>query len=772
MFAAALAIAVACGPRALATSEIRVAPPEITDIHLGFDGRFRLGCWTEATVELVGGNLRFDGRIDITAPDSDGVLATTSSEFSLAAGERKTTSAPLRLGQEAGMITVRIRDEDDQERAHRTFYPGRQPAAGGYPTALPSTTRLVVTYGAETDLAAELAHADNEASPGADVHSVLVKNAASLPTAWYCYESVDTVILSGADLKAYADADLLAPRIAALNRWVELGGRLVLFCGAGSAELLAEGAPLAPLLPGRYSGAVVPLPDYTPLEAFAGAAGEIRRASGRDRLRVPRLVDVEGRLLAQGPSATPLVLRARRGFGEVTFVAIDPEAEPIAGWEDRTSFLRQCLRWSAPAPNASSDRDRSASTASDMTNHLRTALDEKFAGVTTASFGLVALLVLGYIALVGPADYFLLRAIKRPQLTWITFPIVVIATCAGAYALSDRMKGVEGLINQVEIVDVDVAARTARGAVWSHYFNPNVDRYGLSFQPHFANKPVDAPESLVALLGVPGHGLGGMQGQRAQPPLFEEGYAYNGAPALARFSGLPIEQWSTRTFTARWNGSVGSTIDASLRPRGDDELAGELTNRTGVTLSDCVLIRGTWAYTLPSLADGASYKLASSSKPRTLRTTLTNLAAGDDPNARTVDDGSVPFDPLSTDVARIVKLMMFYDAMGGSAYAGTPNRYQGFVDMSRLLAGNDAILLARAPANSIKQGNREERIFSTNSLWQAAADGASYYLNLNPKDREWTYYRFIIPLEKPTADTPTEDRPEPEPLIGPQPFGR
>jgi hypothetical protein len=782
MLTAALAIVFASGPRARATSEVRVAPPEIGAIQAGFIGRFKLGCWTEATVELVGGDLRFDGKIDITAPDSDGVLATTSSEFSLAAGEKKTVSAPLRLGQEAGVISVRIRDNDNNDHAHvhRTFYPGRAADSGGYPTALPSTARLVVTYGATADLAADLASADNEASPTADVHSVLVGVAASLPTQWYGYESVDTVILSGADLKAYADADLLAPRIAALNRWVELGGRLVIFCGADSAELLAEGAPLAPLLPGRYSGEVVPLPDYTPLEAFAAAAGKIPRASGRDRLRVPRLVETQGRLLAQGPSATPLVLRARRGFGEVTFVAVDPEAEPIASWEDRTNFLRQSLRWPAPATNVSRDRGRSTSAAADMVNQLRSALDQHFTGVATASFGLVALLTLGYIALVGPADFFLLRAIKRPHLTWLTFPLVVVATCAGAYALAYRMKGTESVINQVEIVDVDATTGATRGTVWAHAINPRVNRFSLSLIPHFAGKQVETPESLVAPLGVPGYGLGGMQGQRAQPALFERGYGYLRESAPDCIVGYPIEQWSTRTLAARWSGAVGPTIDADLHPRGDDELTGELTNRTGVRLADCVLIRGTWAYALPPLADGATYSLAKANKPRTLRTTLTNLAAGDDPNARTAEDGSVPFDPLSTDVARIVKLMMFYDAMGGAAYASTPNRYQGFIDMSRLLAGNDAILLARGPATQLTPESPPSGMgASMSSAWRMTGaeprsmSGIKQFVPLSDKDKNWTYYRFIIPLQEPIADAPTSDRPEadPEPLLGPQPFG-
>jgi hypothetical protein len=234
-----------------ASAENRIVlRPEIEAIHAGFDGVFKLGCWTELRVATKGLMLSRGGEptFEISAPDSDGIPATTASSGNV---------VPFRLGQESGAITARLLDDVGVEQATRTFYPGRAADAGGYPTALAPTARLVITFGAATDLAADLAHADNEALPGADVHSVLVKNAASLPTAWYGYESADTVILSGAAFKAYADAEQLAPRIAALNRWVELGGRLVIFCGADSSELLAEGALLAPLLPGRYSGEVV-----------------------------------------------------------------------------------------------------------------------------------------------------------------------------------------------------------------------------------------------------------------------------------------------------------------------------------------------------------------------------------------------------------------------------------------------------------------------------------------------------------------------------------
>ena len=95
-------------------------------------------------------------------------------------------------------------------------------------------------------------------------------------------------------------------------------------------------------------------------------------------------------------------------------------------------------------------------------------------------------------------------------------------------------------------------------------------------------------------------------------------------------------------------------------------------------------MRGAWAYQLEPL-DRRRRSRDSPNRNRRgrSRSTLTSAAAGDDQRVRTADDGSVLFDPASTDVARLAKLMMFYEALGGAAYAATPHRYQAFIDLSR-----------------------------------------------------------------------------------------
>jgi hypothetical protein len=794
VFASAIAAALilASTPRAVADESAPRA--RIAGVRIGFNGAYKLGCWTQLQVEIEGDDQDAIKRVEAIVADSDGVPVTTATmgtePLSRIAGRPPTANLFVRVGQDGAPLTVRLVGEAGRELASRTFIPNDEARDSRIPVGLPATNKLVITLGAREDFVAPLARTDqSESSETANAtRTILLETAGDMPVTWYGYEGVDTFVISGSQGDWFAHGPKYASRIAALTHWVELGGRLVIFCGVDSFKVYRADGFLLGLLPGEDSGST-PIPEFTPLENFSGAANQLPKSELRT-FRVPRVVNPQGRLLAQGPGELPLVIRARRQFGEITFVAVDPEQRPLADWSDRPGLLRQALQWPAPAVEGAVKRAYAGPTTPDLTNQLRSALDQQFDGVDTASFALVALLAVGYIALVGPGDYFFVRRVlKRMELTWVTFPLLVVATSAAAYALAYRMKGDELRVNQVEIVDVDVQSGAVRGTVWTHVFNPEVARYTLTLAPRFAgenkagdrrpeaggaeqDKPTEnadpttpqppvsslQPAVLTAWLGVPGFGLGAMQGHRGEGSLFDRGYDL--ADDLATLEELPVEQWSTKSLTARWTGEVERTLEAVLRPVGDDQLEGHIENRLGVRLEDCVLMRGGWAYQLPTLEPGGSVAVDESLAPRTIRTTLTSAAAGDDPHVRTADDGTVLFAGLSTDVARLVKLMMFYESIGGSAYANVPNRYQGFIDLSRLLKGDQAILLARAPADA-------------GSHW---IEGPATQLgNKHPArplasehDRRWVYYRFVIPLE-PSNDQP-KPRPEPPKVYGPSPL--
>ncbi len=251
-------------------------------------------------------------------------------------------------------------------------------------------------------------------------------------------------------------------------------------------------------------------------------------------MHVPRLTGVSGRV-ELGEADLPLVVRQARGFGQVLFLAGDLDEQPLRGWTDRPLLAAKLLDLPTAATEESS---KSAAMMhfgfGDLAGQLRTALDQ-FAGVRLAPFWLVACLIVVYILLIGPVDYFFLRKYaKKMAWTWLTFSSIVVLVSLGAYLLAYQLKGNRVRVNQIDLVDVDAASGLMRGTAWMNVFSPRTESYDFSVRPQQSDARV-----LTAWLGLPGSGLGGMDPRTTGPLLWTEGFRY--APHLNALLGVPVQ---------------------------------------------------------------------------------------------------------------------------------------------------------------------------------------------------------------------------------------
>ncbi len=723
----------------VANAQHSPADPVIRELHVGFTGVYKLGCWSPVEVILAGGTEPYTGSVTISVPDGDGVPSTFISPRPVGITPNQKTSSRLflRVGQGYSALRVRFRSADGKVRADRTFYSSSEPSDGVVLAPLPATNRVILEFGPSVGLGDLLSsESPDELSRS---HVVKVNSSAELPTEWYGYEGIDTVVLSTSQPELYRPLVQNTARVEALRRWVEMGGRLVIFCGNQAEELLAESGALQRLVPSKYDK-VVELRESQPLEVFSGSEQAIT-SDRQVRFLVPTFSEIQGQKFAvasRGTEEVPLIVKSCLGFGEVTFVGLDFDRPPLRDWEGRQSFLTKALNWS-PSDNAVPGNGTSGNVGEDLVTQIRNVLDGSFRGVRTIPFALVALLVVGYILLIGPGDYFFVHKIlRRPELTWISFPLAVIAVSVGAYFFANWQKGDQLRVNQVEFLDLDTTSQQLRGTTWTHFFTPRVARFDLSFQPSFlADTALEESNHIVSWLGQPGYALGGMQSSTGQSTIFDADYAF--APGLDAMHNVPVQMWSTKTLTARWSAQVDPPLVAELSQTEEQLVAGTISNQSDKPLEDCVLLYGEWAWNVGQIAPHATIDLKDVNQPRTVRTLLTSATAGDTTITNTAEDGTVPFHLANNDLTRLAKTVMFYQAIHGQRYSSMLSRYQGFLDMSSLLAHTDrAVLLSHHQLAESRWLDQDKPLTSD-------------------QDRQWTYYRFVLgvgpvqPIEEQTS---------------------
>ena len=700
----------------------------ITAVHVGIGGHYKVGVWTPVEVVLEGH--REGDLVGLVVPDGEGVPSRVET---IVPADVDRVRLCARFGRMRSPMAVDLR-RDGRVLAERVFTPGAVKKPSTFPPAAAATRPIIAVVGPDA-LGLEEAIAALR-RPGLSRPVITrVDGPGELPETWYGYEGVDTLILTTSQPETFADDRFSPAQRAALTRWLELGGSVILSAGSEAGDLLGEGGPLADLTPGRFER-MVTLRQTGALEAYSGGSSPVPLGTAGQRivLSVPRLADVEGTLEAR-EADLPLVVRTARGFGELLFLAADLTQPPLSQWGDRPKLLLKLI--DLPAVRTQSAAESAAMMHygyNDLAGQLRSALDA-FAAVRLVPFAVVAALLIAYVALIGPVDYFLLRRFApRMEWTWLTFPLIVVGFSAAAYVLAYELKGEQFRVNQVDMVDVDTATGQIRGTSWLNLFSPRMAKLGLSLQPRriAANlQPADSQGgALFSWLGLPGTALGGMNPRTASPVLWTEPYTFG--RDLTTLEGMPISIWSTRSFTGRWHG-MAETVLASRLQQEAHAPAGTITNSYDFPLTDCLLAYKRWVYEIGTLEPGQTARVGIMSRRKELKTLLTGRRAVFDTQSDKLEQEMIPYDQSSRDLPYILRAMTFFTEAGGERYTGLANGYQGFTDLSGLLQSDRAILLAHGP-----DGQREqlgaELVRDGQSMEDAVED-------------HFVMYRFVLPVE-------------------------
>jgi hypothetical protein len=215
---------------------------------------------------------------------------------------------------------------------------------------------------------------------------------------------------------------------------------------------------------------------------------------------------------------------------------------------------------------------------------------------------------------------------------------------------------------------------------------------------------------------------------QVEPTLFTQPYTIDAEKPTAE--SVPIATWSSKCFTASWTDSNARPLTANLHDSAEGQLTGAIRlteNSADLKLTDCVLLyeRSTherWAYPIGPLSSGRLIQV-DRIDPFTIETLFTQQTA-----ASGERELAAVYDRASLDRQRVLEIMMFYKAAGGSRYTGLLNRYLHTIDLSDQLALGRAVLIGKGPPASALHANDQP-------------------IATNPSENV-TWYRFLIPVQK------------------------
>lgn len=762
------------------------APPRLDEqgIRIGLpDGpkvaRSRNGVWTPVAIPVKAGSddVPHNGyQIVVETTDGEAVpYRYTVPVPALAANGERVVFAYVRPGSSGATFTVTLRTADGTDV--QTVAPlARNP---GNREILEPREVLYLTVGSPLrslrDAGKPEAEANKESEEVPTPGFASIQNVADMPDRWFGYDAVDVMVLTTADDGFVDRLQRMNPaRRHALLDWVRRGGRLVLSVGRnwqGVAKWL-EQVPL-PFVDGTLQNKIArsSLPS---LQQWCGADPRQKQPLRNIDIVAVRAGSNMHGLVYEDPTADdretrPILWQSSCGLGRVLLVPFDLDTPPFSTWDGRSAFWKKLHEEIAPRvlPENVAQPAGAFVPGGELGGDLKRQL-ETFDDVPVISFGWVALLVLFYIVLVGPLDYFLLKKIfKRLELTWITLPVSVLIVGLAAYATAYYVKGDDLRINKIDLVEVDLhGSGQVYGRSWFTLFSPRVQNYTLGLEPVVpewgggwseSDGGAPTPPVMVATLDSPEPGLGGNLQSVYRRPY---DYAID-ARGLVR---VPISVWATRAFASEWRVPLTDRqakdrqppVEAELRVSRDGKaLSGAVVNNLPAELHSVALFfQGQW-YVLGDLVSGESRDVAPLFEPDVKPHLLTDWFTSDTlrPHLDSLSTGQQRVYPSLGSYA-LFRALLFHSAPGSGR---RPNSGLNQLDEGwRLLAEgegqqrrfrDEAILIARTPPRSGRAETVSQDGVSPSRLWLDALPGEQPQRpELSGYLQQETYVRIYIPL--------------------------
>jgi hypothetical protein len=450
------------------------------DVFLGYDGVVPEGSWFPVVCEIKNDGPTFTGVVEING-GSFNPGQTRRMVVELPTGTLKRLTIPVfSSARFQSSWDVRLLDEQGRTRAEQQGIRPRQQLASGIPLvgALPRTPTGVPQL-------RKVKNQDPELQP-----TTARLQSSLLPDNPIVFEGMDTIYLN-----SERAAELRAGQAEALMAWLNAGGHLIVGIEQGGdvtgvpwlrrivpCDLTGMSpVPLHPELQkwlvdnntdkpahhrhlrfGANMGNTSGVNPYADAETdYAFEQSGLQVVTGNLRKDASALISVSG---------VPLVIRAPQGNGQVTALMFSPERKPFSDWKNAPSFWSKLVE--VPVELESAQNGNNMSGGWSIDGVLGAMIDSRQIRKLPVEWLLLLLIV--YLVVIGPLDQYWLKRIRRPMLTWITFPCYVVLFSLLIYFIGYKLRAGETEWNEIHLVDVLARGEAAelRGHTYASIYSP------------------------------------------------------------------------------------------------------------------------------------------------------------------------------------------------------------------------------------------------------------------------------------------------------------
>ena len=690
---------------------------ETATLQIGIEGYYRVGYWT---------GVRRSDREPITAiktRDGDGVEV----EFRQATTDLDTQWRYVIPGSEAAPL---ITDSPSQSRIATRFPAQSSPSRG--PAMIPLSMPWIVVIG--DTLGIDKLNANELLDRDASVAVSHPSSMDALPDSELGYSGVNLIVIGGSGSDLLGKLSLKQQN--AIVNWVHTGGRVLFTLGASSSKLLQNSPWLEELI--QLDEISIEKIDPSSLETFTSSQTPLEPFDG---LVLPR---DRGSILLMGRTtrrdSTPLAIEFNVGLGQVIAIGADLETKMFAEWPERMDLLTQVIgNILEPTQELSGQKNRSTAY-NDIAGQLRATLDQ-FEIKKQYSFSFLSLIVIGFLAFIGPLDFLLInRLIGKPLLGWLSFPISAISVSLfltyqslpnqiasnseDRGSLTARKADADSTINaatqqwnRLEVIDIDTTKGIGLSRSIHYLYSHESLRTDLNIAPSplLSNLGSSINRQLTTPFGYPGPSFGGIQFgiEDSRLPIYT--VQFDGEYKNSFIQQIPLASRSSRGIHSFLQFEpILTNQDSVIRRPGSELLQGKLTNPLNADLLNGMLIYRNWTYLLPTrFPAGSQIESLDTLRQKNFRWQLSRQKALESSSE------TERWNPANTSsLERIGEIILFHEASGGTRYTNLKHLPLASLDLSHVLSDDRCILFGHLQnaATDIEidgdktngiQGNRE-----------------------------------------------------------------